>query len=272
MAGWDYTTPRDAATFAAINANAEAGDAHAQNELGHLYYHGCGVDTDKQKALHFLRLAANQNHAQAETTIGYMHREGDGVKRSFVESVEWFKKADAHGGAQAEFYMWGVFQNLTKYFGKNLYDFENIAQDRGFEDMMGAIRSVTFHYSNKIENPSPSDRKKLAGDNVRDQALAEAALENIYLREEMSENGIRKTFCQAAEGLVKAVEKKEPAAKSQMQKLWRDVTSYVGSNADDLGNFGIVRPQMEDALGAIRIMSFHYTKEAEKLKLEPAGA
>ena len=71
-------TPEKAAY---AKAQAEAGDAKAQNALGGMYYMGLGVPQDYAEARRWYGLAAAQGLAEAQLCLGLMCKEGQGGPR-----------------------------------------------------------------------------------------------------------------------------------------------------------------------------------------------
>src|SRR3954465_2887176 len=76
-----------------VKANAEAGDAKYQMELGHRYDKGEGVSKDPMEAAELLRKAASQDFAEAQNSLGACSLNGQGVAKRETEAVLWFRKA-----------------------------------------------------------------------------------------------------------------------------------------------------------------------------------
>jgi len=64
-----------------------------QNTMGDLYYYGDGVPQDHTVALHWFRLAAEQDFADAQHNLGEMYFNGEGVGRDTVEAYKWLTLA-----------------------------------------------------------------------------------------------------------------------------------------------------------------------------------
>ena len=86
---------------------ARAGDAFAQSNIGYLYEHGLGVRQSYVEALEWYRRAANQNLAQAQLNIGMLYFYGYGVERNAREAVRWFRQSAKQDLKDAQ-YMMGV--------------------------------------------------------------------------------------------------------------------------------------------------------------------
>ncbi|MBF0125435.1 MAG: SEL1-like repeat protein [Magnetococcales bacterium] len=81
---------------------AEQGHAQAQNSIGNLYRKGQGVEQDYQEALQWYRRAAEQGHANAQNNIGNMYRIGEGVAQDYQEALRWYRLAAGQGHAHAQ--------------------------------------------------------------------------------------------------------------------------------------------------------------------------
>lgn len=81
---------------------ADAGDAHAQYNLGMLYARGQGVPKDYGQAAGWYRKAAEQGVAAAQYNLGLMCANGQGVPRDPQEAAKWFLKAAEAGVTDAE--------------------------------------------------------------------------------------------------------------------------------------------------------------------------
>lgn len=83
---------------------AEAGDggAVAQNDLGLMYLHGCGLKRDYSAAIHWLGLAAEQGQTEALVTLGKLYMRGEGVERNYFTAFEHLYRAASAGSAEAQ--------------------------------------------------------------------------------------------------------------------------------------------------------------------------
>ena len=95
-------------------------DASAYYSLGETYYMGEGVEQDKEEAVKWYRLAAEQGHALAQYSLGVLYDRGEGVTQDAREMVKWIRLAAEQGLARAQcslghFYSKGegVTQNAT---------------------------------------------------------------------------------------------------------------------------------------------------------------
>jgi TPR repeat protein len=76
---------------------AEAGDAHAQYNLGLLYAAGKGVPQDYKQAVEWYRKAGEQGVPAAEYNLGVIYANGQGIAADPQEAAKWFLKAAQAG-------------------------------------------------------------------------------------------------------------------------------------------------------------------------------
>jgi len=72
---------------------AEQEHAEARYLLGQAYEFGKGIEKDKAEAAKWYRLAAVQGHSYAQFSIGRAYYLGDGVAEDKAEAVKWFRLA-----------------------------------------------------------------------------------------------------------------------------------------------------------------------------------
>ena len=81
---------------------AVSGDAIAQDALSKKYLSGMYPDENGERALHWVRLAADQGVADAQANYGVALQNGlGGIEVNNTEAIEWFKKAAKNGSAIA---------------------------------------------------------------------------------------------------------------------------------------------------------------------------
>ncbi len=88
-----------------FRAQAEAGDAQAQNYLGVHYYLGLGVQRDWQQALQWYDKAATQGDSLAQLNYGLMFQNGYGVSPDMVAAFTWYYAAYRQGNETARRYL-----------------------------------------------------------------------------------------------------------------------------------------------------------------------
>jgi TPR repeat protein len=93
----------DPKNFEKTKAQAEAGDAIAQRELGRHYFHGAGVAQDDFEAAKWYRKAAEQNDAKAEVYLGDLYYHGRQVPKDGAEAAKWYRRAAEQNDAAGQF-------------------------------------------------------------------------------------------------------------------------------------------------------------------------
>ena len=82
---------------------AVQGVAAAQNNLGHMYSQGLGVEQDKARAVELWREAAKAGHSTAYYNLGLAYFRGDGTEKDESEATRWFAKAADAGLKDGQF-------------------------------------------------------------------------------------------------------------------------------------------------------------------------
>jgi len=85
-----------------LRAQAKAGDANAQLNMGGAYFKGEAVTQDYAEAAKWFFMAAQQGLAQAQFNLGMMYATGQGVAQNDAESVQWYHAAAVQGLAVAQ--------------------------------------------------------------------------------------------------------------------------------------------------------------------------
>ena len=75
----------------AVSVEEEA--VFAQYRLGIRYFNGQDVTRNYDKALQWLRKAAEQGHAKAQSHLGDMYSKGEGVAQDDAEAAKWYERA-----------------------------------------------------------------------------------------------------------------------------------------------------------------------------------
>jgi len=76
---------------------AEQGYARGQNHLGVCYANGSGVRMDKKEAVRLYRLSAGQGNQISQFNLGWCYRDGLGVKINTKEAAHFFRLSAAQG-------------------------------------------------------------------------------------------------------------------------------------------------------------------------------
>lgn len=108
--------------LASLTRQAQKGDVQAQNELGHMYYMGDGVQTDYSKAEVWFRKAAEKGDADSQFMLGGLYHFGQSVPHDEVKAFAWIMKAAQQGHGDAAFYIstcysqdsWGVAKDKAQ--------------------------------------------------------------------------------------------------------------------------------------------------------------
>ncbi|MDJ0942039.1 MAG: SPOR domain-containing protein [Kiloniellales bacterium] len=79
------------------------GVAAAQNNLGHMYSQGLGVQEDKARAVELWREAAKAGHSTAYYNLGLAYFRGDGTEKNEIEATRWFAQAADAGLKDGQF-------------------------------------------------------------------------------------------------------------------------------------------------------------------------
>ena len=88
---------------------AEAGIALAQAKLGYIY----DQSNDDERAVHWYREAAAQQHPDGEFGLGEMYAKGEGVDQDFELAVEMYMRAAVNGHAQAKRVLANAYEHGT---------------------------------------------------------------------------------------------------------------------------------------------------------------
>jgi len=79
---------------------AEQGYPRAQVNLGYMYSNAYGVECDKAQAVKYYQMAADQGYTNAYTNLGYMYSNGYGIPQDKKIAVKYYKKAAKRGYAR----------------------------------------------------------------------------------------------------------------------------------------------------------------------------
>ena len=94
-----------------ITAKADSGDAKAQYDLAVIYATGDGVAENKDKAAHYLQLAANQNFKEAQMELSGFYLQGiGGLQQDYEMAFKWALKAAQQGHHYASVVMANFYE------------------------------------------------------------------------------------------------------------------------------------------------------------------
>jgi TPR repeat protein len=74
---------------------AKEGNAHAQLNLGIMYYFGQGVPKNYEQSVRWLRLASEQDIDYAQVNLGAAYENGEGVPQNYILAHMWYNLAAA---------------------------------------------------------------------------------------------------------------------------------------------------------------------------------
>ena len=133
-------------TLLDLKRRADAGDAVAQNNLGHIYLYGnaeLNVSVDLGKAIEYLNKAAEQDQVNAMTTIGWNYFLGDkGAEQNNEEAIYWNKRASELGFSVASY-------NMGFFYYSGLVGLE--------QDLLKAKKYWLLSASQWIDSSNPGD-------------------------------------------------------------------------------------------------------------------
>jgi TPR repeat protein len=99
---------------AALQSQAQSGDATAQLQLGTLDYVGIGVVQDYIGAINLLKSAANAGNAEAACEAGFLYQTGSFAQGppppDPADALQWYQKSAAAGDACGEFGLGYLYQ------------------------------------------------------------------------------------------------------------------------------------------------------------------
>jgi TPR repeat protein len=99
---YEMATDGSSVAFEDLTAQAEAGNAEAELNLGWLYHDGWVVPQDSVFAVQLFAKAAEQGLADAQFWLGWMYDIGEGVRRDSSVAFMWYRKAADQGDGDAQ--------------------------------------------------------------------------------------------------------------------------------------------------------------------------
>jgi TPR repeat protein len=154
----------DSELTADLRAKAEAGDLHAQTELGRAYYLGLfGLAKNEAQSAQWYRLAAEQGDASAQYNMGWRCADGRGVPVDKAESAKWYRLAaeQNHPDAQAHLgYCYYTGTGVEKDLAE-AYKWEDLARSQGRH---GLSNTVIARLEKALSADQIAKGKKLSND------------------------------------------------------------------------------------------------------------
>ncbi|MBC3252448.1 sel1 repeat family protein [Serratia fonticola] len=93
----------DAAPMDRILDSANAGNVHAQAQLGVIYATGNGTSTDLEEAKKWLLKAAQSGSAEAEYNLGVIYSDSEKTSMDYAQASYWFEQAAKKGNRDAQY-------------------------------------------------------------------------------------------------------------------------------------------------------------------------
>ena len=94
-----------------LNDDGQEGEnAKRQTDLGIALLYGHGMDKNEVEGFKRLKVAAQQEFAEAQYFIGHCYLKGLGVEKDEAKALEWFLKAAEQGHVMAQFFS-GLYEN-----------------------------------------------------------------------------------------------------------------------------------------------------------------
>jgi hypothetical protein len=115
-----YGVPKDCKKAASLYAAAAVqAQSDAENNLGTLFFYGCGVKQDYARAIAWISDAAKHGNFSAQENLGKIYEYGAGAPQSYATALNWYLKAAQGPQGDLIFPQIGEFYYLGKGVEKN---------------------------------------------------------------------------------------------------------------------------------------------------------
>ena len=141
--------------FKIFSAEAEKGDAEAQQYLGVLYEYGWGTEKNEPKAIEWYQKSAGQGDASAQVKLAQMLEDGRGTDKDLVKAFEWRLKAAQQEDEQAQRLVGDMFdegRGTTKDLAKALHWYKKAAEQGNAEAQISV--GVAYDNGSGVEKDS----------------------------------------------------------------------------------------------------------------------
>lgn len=122
-----------ASKFVHIQVQAAQGDADAQFLLGLMYLSGRFVAQEVPSGVHWMSLAAEQQHEKAQQTLADLSFEGQLIKRDLAVAEHWYKAMGERGSRWAQFRLGFIYASggdgVARNCGKAVEQFTQVGDD-----------------------------------------------------------------------------------------------------------------------------------------------
>ena len=112
---YSHASKNQEKAFSYFSKAAELGNVWAQNQLGHCYAMGIGIDRDAKKAFDWFYKAAQQKDPVAQNNVGICYRDGVGVAKNLEQAFSWFFKSAQQENVLAQCDLGCFFENNHDY-------------------------------------------------------------------------------------------------------------------------------------------------------------
>jgi len=148
----EQSVPDDATAISRLWAQADAGDAESQFQLGDRYRKGLGLKKDLPKAAKLMEAAAMAGHGEAEFSLGEMNEEGEGVLQDYVSAHAWYNLAALHGVQRAQERRNALASHMTP---EQISDAQKLATQRQAKEA-----ELKQQASTATQNPTQADSEQ----------------------------------------------------------------------------------------------------------------
>lgn len=188
---------------------AEHGNADAQYELGDCYNYGEGTEKDYNKAFKWYLKAAKQDHCLAQYAMGECYTNRYGTSKNLTEALAWYMKAAEQGYEKAQYTVGRCYENAygTKKNPVKAFEWYLKAANQGNKYGQRAVGYCYDYGKGTTKNPEEAYKWYLkAAENGNSQAMCDVGICFDY------SIGVKKDYSEAMKWYIKAVENGNDAA------------------------------------------------------------
>jgi len=152
-------TSNTAAQIGDLETRASNGDPKLQLKLASMFMHGTGgVAVDRERAISWYTIAAEQDIGYAQHKLAYIYLEGKGVEQSYEQALYWLTRAAKLGFVEAQLDLSSLYergdtvpQDLVSAYkwlviADSLAELDVEARQDELEDKMSFIQWVKANY------------------------------------------------------------------------------------------------------------------------------
>ncbi len=169
-----------------IKLQASLGNTDAEFNLGQMYEHGWGVQSDPLEAQRNYELAAGQNDLASMYALGILYLEDKGTfKHDYVLGMDWLNKSAFKGNAYAQF----VLAQIYQYGMKNQHGEVVIHTNPGQADGMYFLAAANNNGMAQYRLAEMLVRKKQDDVSITAKESRQALIKSLY--ESAIANGVK---------------------------------------------------------------------------------